>query len=116
MCELEHILVNNVKIFTINLIYFILSLLLITVKMVQIVGSYSSEIFDVLPFIQEAKSNFDRYVSDSVITSLGNCFIDYNMQDMYALMLIHRHFLMESNEVLIESFNDDISVTLPWKF
>ncbi len=84
--------------------------------MVLMVGHYDPKTYEVLPLIQEAKDNFDSSANDSVITSLGNIFIEYNMQDKYALMLIHRHFPMESNEVLIEAFNDDISVTLPWKF
>jgi hypothetical protein len=84
--------------------------------MVLMVGAFDHKTYEVLPLIQEAKAHFDNSVDDSVIKSLGNIFIEYNMQDKYALMLVHRHFPMEPNEVLIESFNDDISVTLPWKF
>jgi hypothetical protein len=80
------------------------------------VDTYEPKTYEVLPLIQEAKANFDRYVNDSVITSLVNIFIECNMQDKYGLMLIHRHFPMGPNEVLIETFNNDISVTLPWKF
>ena len=83
--------------------------------MVLLLGSYNPKTYDVLPLIQEAKANFDTIANESIITSLGNIFIEYNMQDKYGLMLIHRHFPMELNEVLIESFNGDISVTLPWK-
>jgi hypothetical protein len=84
--------------------------------MVLMLCTYDPKTYEVLPLIQEAKANFDKSVNDSVITSLGNIFIECNMQDVYGLMLIHRHFPMEPNEVLIEAFNDDISVTLPWKF
>lgn len=84
--------------------------------MVLMVDSYDPKTYDLLPLIQDAKANFDRVVNDPVITSLGKIFIEYKMQDKYGLMLVHRHFPMESNEVLIEAFNDDISVTLPWKF
>jgi hypothetical protein len=42
------------------------------------VGNYDPKTYEVLPLIQEAKANFDRSVKDSVITSLGKVFIEYN--------------------------------------
>jgi hypothetical protein len=83
--------------------------------MVSLNCTYTSSTYDGLLDIRESKLNFESINAKSFLPQLGNIFIKHNLEESYGLTLMHNHFPISSDEVLVESLNDDISVTVPWK-
>jgi hypothetical protein len=85
------------------------------VKMVSLIDSYNPSTYSGLLNIREAKANFESIKAKSFLQQLANIFIDSNLHETYGLTMMHNHFPMSSDEVLVESLNDKISVSVPWR-
>ena len=76
--------------------------------MASLVCSYNAKAYKTLPLIREAPVNFEECSDDSLIENLADIFLSYNMEEKYGLMLIHRHFDISANEILVESLLHDL--------
>jgi hypothetical protein len=83
--------------------------------MVYLSGSFKLSTYNGLLDINQAKVNFETLKAKSFLPRLGNIFISSNVYETYGLIMMHNHFPMSSDEVLVESLNDDISVSVPWR-
>ena len=75
---------------------------------------YCSTTYDSLLEFQEAKLN--SYTSNKKIIQLGNIICEYGLQDKIGLCLLHKHFNINSDEVLLRKVIRNCAVTSPTSF
>ena len=79
--------------------------------MVLQVLPYSVEHYNSLPELGDAKQEFDAAnVFNILYTEIGSIFIKHQVQDILGITLLHNHFPLDPNEMLV-TFN---SVAVPW--
>lgn len=72
---------------------------------------YSAEHYDSLPDIMDAAESLaSSGVLSSLASSIGSIFVKHGTEDIFGLILLHRHFDMEPTERLVEFGN----VSVPW--
>lgn len=80
------------------------------------VSSYNPKTFTSLPALVEAKTALDKNDGISSIRALGSIFRKYNLQHKFGLILLHRHFDQENNELTVEVVSDTKTISMPWTF
>jgi len=80
------------------------------------IDNYSSEIFKVIPEFVDAVSIFAARQAADAVDAVGRIFVEHNMYEQYGLIMVHRHFPVSTNEILVETINEsgNLSVTMPW--
>lgn len=75
------------------------------------------EIFSTVPELEEVLQQFEDKRVASLIEAFGHIFVKHDMWQYFGLSIVHRHFTMSSNEVLVESIKDDhkLSVSVPFQ-
>lgn len=75
-----------------------------------------SEFFCTIPDLHEAVHSFAENEVSSKIALLGSIFVKHGVTREFGLAMVHRHFGISKNEVLVETLNDQksVSVTSPW--
>ncbi|OXA53460.1 uncharacterized protein LOC110849594 [Folsomia candida] len=73
--------------------------------------------FNSIPDFCCAKRAFDERGVRNLIDEFKRIFLDHDVQEEYGLIMNHRHFLLEENEILVETLKQDgnISVAFPWR-
>jgi len=73
--------------------------------------------FNSIPEFCCARKAYGEREATIQLRKLGEVFLKYRMQEEFALFLNHRHFPLTEGEVLVETVNNDgtLSVTIPWK-
>lgn len=75
-----------------------------------------SEFFHTLPELDDAVHSFVVNDVKSKLILFGRIFAKHSVVDEFGLVMVHRHFDMSENEVLVETLNDQksLSVASPW--
>lgn len=75
-----------------------------------------SEFFQTIPDLHDAVHSFAENEVLSKLESFGRLFVKHGVDEEFGLAMVHRHFDISNNEVLVETLNDQnsISVTSPW--
>jgi hypothetical protein len=69
-----------------------------------------------LPSICDASSSFRRVGGRKILYDLQDVFVKHNMCEKYGVILLHRHFKLDENEIIIEIVGDNnIYISTPWK-
>jgi hypothetical protein len=73
--------------------------------------------FSSLPHICTANKLFSVKKAQNLISQLGQIFVEHDVHHEFGLGLVHRHFGMADNEILVETLTLDkrMSVAFPWK-
>ncbi|GFF59091.1 hypothetical protein IFM51744_09792 [Aspergillus udagawae] len=72
---------------------------------------YTSEKFNSLPFLGESSKAFQSIGDkEALFSDLKDLFIRYGVTDLLGLTLVHRHFDVNEDELLVESNG----TTMPW--
>ncbi|OXA46408.1 uncharacterized protein LOC110856250 [Folsomia candida] len=73
--------------------------------------------FNSIPNFCCAKRAFDERGVRNLIDEFKRIFLDHDMEDEYGLIMNHRHFLLQENEILVETLKQDgnISIAFPWQ-
>lgn len=75
-----------------------------------------SEFFLTIPDLHVAVHSFADNEVESKLELFGHIFVKYGVTNEYGLVMVHRHFDISREEILVETINDEktISVTSPW--
>lgn len=74
--------------------------------------SYSVEYHNSLPDVADAKTQFDSVgASKTLFTDIGRIFLKYHMENTLGIVLLHHHFLLARDEMLVNVG----PVAVPWK-
>lgn len=75
-----------------------------------------SEFFLTIPDLHDAVHNFTDNEVQSKLELFGSIFVKHGVAKDFGLAMVHRHFDISKNELLVETLNDQksISVTSPW--
>lgn len=75
-----------------------------------------SEFFLTIPDLDDAVHSFAENDVKSKLTLFGSLFVKHGVTEKFGLTMVHRHFDITENEVLVETLNDQntVSVTSPW--
>lgn len=75
-----------------------------------------AEFFHTIPDIRDAVENFAANEVLSKLESFGRLFAKHEAAKDFGLALIHRHFDISKEEILVETLNQDnsVSVSSPW--
>jgi len=78
--------------------------------------NYDSKFYQTIPDLYPAITSFSNKNGKELITKFGNIFVKHHMYNKYSLIVVHRHFDLNPNEILVETFNSDytVRVALPW--
>jgi hypothetical protein len=69
----------------------------------EVLGPYSTSLFNTLRDVDDSSRHFDAQGGPHLISNaLQKLFIEYDMTSLLGLVLVHRHFSMESQEVLVD--------------
>ncbi|KAL2819550.1 hypothetical protein BDW59DRAFT_151341 [Aspergillus cavernicola] len=72
---------------------------------------YAAEKFNNLPFLGESSKAFQAIGDkEALFSDLKALFVRYGVTDLFGLTLVHRHFDVNENELLVESNG----TTMPW--
>lgn len=75
--------------------------------------SYDHNEYQTLPSISDAVAKFDAINGDNLVsTAFRELFLNYKMDRIFGLILLHRHFDLEQNERLVEYGGTSV----PWRF
>ena len=72
---------------------------------------YSVRHYNSLPELEEADVSLElvwKFVA--LLTDLGSTFLKHHVKNKFAIILLHNHFLLNENEMLVSIGN----VTIPW--
>jgi len=94
----------------------ILCLIQRTSIMALLVENPHPEYFKSLPHICSAAKYWNSIDGESLIRKLGEIFVRHKTFNDFGLVLLHNHFEMAENEILVETFNKSksLSVAFPW--
>jgi hypothetical protein len=69
-----------------------------------------------VPDIGDALISLESNSASKLLKDLGKVFVKYNTFDRFSISLVHRHFDLNEDEILVEAFAEDetTSVSLPW--
>lgn len=75
-----------------------------------------SEFFSTIPDLHDAVRSFTDNEVNSKLVLFGSLFVKHGVTEQFGLTIVHRHFDITENEVLVETLNDQntVSVTSPW--
>lgn len=75
-----------------------------------------SEFFFTIPDLHDAVHSFADNEVESKLALFGSIFVKHGVTSKFGLAMVHRHFDITENEVLVETLNDQksVSVTSPW--
>lgn len=75
-----------------------------------------TEFFRSVPELHDAIHSFDDNDVRAKLPEFGKLFVKHNVTNDFGLAMVHRHFDILEKEVLVETINDEksISVTSPW--
>ncbi len=65
--------------------------------------------------IEDAVLAYKKANGPKALNEIGQIFLKYKQAENFGLALLHRHFPLKDNEVLVESFNNEVAVTMPWR-
>lgn len=72
---------------------------------------YSSTCFNSLPTIEDAYMDLSNRDQDRLFSDIGKIFVEHKVEGLFGLSLLHNHFLLEENEILVNIG----PVSVPWK-
>ncbi|KAI1175976.1 hypothetical protein F4777DRAFT_597917 [Nemania sp. FL0916] len=72
---------------------------------------YSAQHYNSLPSIADASSSLNSTEIDQLTTTIGQVFIKHKVQNLFGIILLHNHFPLDEDEVLVNIG----SVAVPWK-
>lgn len=49
------------------------------------------------------------------LIEIGKIFLKFQQAEKFGLALLHKHFPLKDDEILVESVNKQFAVTMPWK-
>lgn len=75
------------------------------------ISNYSSVTYDSLLEFQEAKKN--AATDSEKITELGDIICKYKLHEKIGLSLLHKHFDMSSDKVLLRNIKENVALTCP---
>lgn len=75
-----------------------------------------TEFFHTIPHLHDAVHSFAANKVLSKLTLFGTLFAKYDVADKFGLAMVHRHFDISKDEILVETINErkSVSVTSPW--
>jgi hypothetical protein len=65
--------------------------------------------------LEDAVLAYRKAKGSEALKEIGQIFIKHNQVENYGLTLLHRHFPLKDNEILVESTNNKVAVTMPWR-
>ena len=75
----------------------------------QLIMIYTKPVFDTttrfneLLNLWEANETKNKQVTEETFKTLGHLFLNYHVEKIFALTLLHKHFLLNENEILLET-------------
>ena len=79
--------------------------------MATAVLSYSAQHYNSLPSIVDADRNLKPVDIALLTTTIGQVFVKHKVQKLFGIILLHNHFSLDSDEILVNI----ASVAVPWK-
>ncbi|OXA40180.1 uncharacterized protein LOC110860782 isoform X2 [Folsomia candida] len=82
-----------------------------------LVEPLNMDFFLQVPQFEDALETFQRLDADKQINLVGELFVKHGCYKEFGLTIVHRHFDMARDEVLVESMDEgeSMSVSIPWK-
>lgn len=74
--------------------------------------------FTSIPYISEALANYNHQSDiQNKMQSFGQVFVKHGVYKDFGLILVHRHFDLKEQEIIVESVSEDnvYSSSVPWK-
>ena len=66
-----------------------------------------------LPEFSMAIKELDQ-IKEELFTEIGDVFFQFEQNQDFGLILLHKHFVLGDEEVLVQSSNANSSVSIPW--
>lgn len=81
-------------------------------------SNYSPQKFNQIPCFDRQVPIMGGLDLPGVLRKIGQVFIKYEAQKEFGLSIIHRHFHLNSNEILVDVGKADgtVSIAAPWHF
>jgi hypothetical protein len=81
-----------------------------------LVETPQTEVFSALPDFHDALTNFQEKQVQNILHKLGNIFVRHGAYQDFGLSMNHRHFDMNSDEILVQTIdqNKTKSLSFPW--
>lgn len=76
----------------------------------------SSNVFNNVPDLSCSVHNFKKYDIPNFIAELKEIFLEHKVYDQFGVAMVHRHFELEQDEILVETYDDELkrSVAMGW--
>lgn len=74
-------------------------------------ASYSSQVFDSLNDFETAK--LELFEAEKILPQIGNLICEYNLYEKFGVCLLHKHFNLSANEILVEVVGKNKSDSQP---
>ena len=71
---------------------------------------YSVHHYNSLPGLEEAETRFKSAESEILFDKIGQVFIKHHVENRFGAVLLHNHFFLKDNEILVNVGN----ATVPW--
>src|SRR5215207_11719033 len=78
-----------------------------------VIKGYQSDVFQGLDAFHLAKRSLAK--QEQCITLLGDVICDHNMQKHVGVSLLHKHFSISSDEIVVKRFVDNVAYIEPHK-
>ena len=79
--------------------------------MATAVLAYSAQHYNSLPSIADASRSLKPADIALLTTTIGQVFVKHKVQKLFSIILLHNHFSLDENEILVNYE----SVAVPWK-
>lgn len=76
-----------------------------------VVLPYSAQHYNSLPGIEDAGSGLKPSDIEQLTAAVGNVFVKHQVQSLFGIILLHNHFPLDEDEMLVNIG----SVAIPWK-
>ena len=70
--------------------------------------------YKTLPEFSTAVTKLDK-VGEEMFSEIRDLFIQFEEYQNFGLILLHKHFPLDDQELLVESINANIAVSIPWR-
>lgn len=76
-------------------------------------NNYKPEAFNKVQLFHNAVESLKSIELKPTLKQLGELFVNHGVHEKYSLILVHRHFELKPNEIVIES-SGKITIAFPW--
>ena len=70
--------------------------------------------YKTLPEFSTAVDELDK-IGEEMFSQIRDLFIQFEEYQNFGLILLHKHFALDDQELIVESINANIAVSIPWR-